>query len=501
MAASGARGGIAIAAMLLVVAGCDGTADKAGGTRPGGTRTLRVLNVRAYGDLAPIAERVEELSHGTLKLAGDALWGQDSVTAEVEAIREVRAGTFDLAIIPARAWHEAGVTSFDAFIAPMAVDSVALQDRVLASELPAEMLAGVTSSGLDGIAILPGPMRKPAGITRPLLGPSSYAGASIAYNRSAIADRSLRQLGATAAALPRDGAGIAGRDGMEVQVPVVAQSEYDGMVRSITANVDLWPRPLVLVANHRTFRGLPAEQAGWLRAAAADTRPTRLQALMQEDNDSRAILCRRAGLELIEATPAQIGALRYAFRPVHDWLRQDPATARMLDRIAALRRDVQPYPQETLSCGDSPATAPARVATPFDGTYRMEMDEQFWLKDDPEKNPGNWGSFAFVFSRGRFVFTQENRLTCSWQYGTYEVDGQTVVWDFLDGGGTGPSRVHNHLGERFTHHWSRYRDTMTLVGIDPPSVKWSLPWHRVSVAPRTTVLSKRCPPPPKAIAW
>src|SRR5919199_1134738 len=155
---------------------------------------------------------------GRIGAATRHMWGSalipfgEHTRAETDAIRAVRAGQADLAIVPTRAWHEAGVTSFDALVAPLAVDSMALQAKVLASDLPAQMLAGVTPLGLTGIGILPGPMRKPAGITRALRVPSDYRGTTIAYSRSAVADRALRALGATPVASAFERADISAFD-------------------------------------------------------------------------------------------------------------------------------------------------------------------------------------------------------------------------------------------------------------------------------------------------
>ena len=81
-----------------------------------------------------------ELSGGALRLEGHEKWGI-GLTSEVDAIRAIQAGQADLAIVPARAWHDLGVTSFDALIAPLTAESMALQERVLSGDLPARMLA------------------------------------------------------------------------------------------------------------------------------------------------------------------------------------------------------------------------------------------------------------------------------------------------------------------------------------------------------------------------
>jgi TRAP-type C4-dicarboxylate transport system substrate-binding protein len=494
---------------LLAVAGCSGGTDKAGGTKPVPTVVLHVLNSFDPVEVRPFVDRVAELSGGALRLAGDKKWGRDSTISESEMIRAVQAGGADLAIVPARAWRDVGVRSFDALIAPLAVDSMTLQAKVLSSDLPGRMLAGVTPLGLTGIGILPGPMRKPAGITRSLLGPSDYQGTTIGFNRSAVADRSLRALGATPVASAFRGADIAGFDGIEQQVASVAGNQYERIVRSITGNVNLWPRPLVVVADANGLQRLSDEQINWLRSAARDAVDGAAQTQLGLETEGLGQLCRRGGLHLVSATPAQIGQLRSAFEPVHAWLREDRQTSRFLDEIAALRASgVRPFPQESLTCaGVTPAggatTSPSPSA-PFDGTYQMVTTEQESRKADPNVPPENWGNWIFVFGRGRFAITQENAAACTWGYGTYVVTGRRVEWRFIDGGGIAPTDSQNKPGEHFLFGWSRYHDTMTLTpvaGAISPQNFIAKPWHRLSATPTDSYLSKRCPPPAEATSW
>ena len=55
-------------------------------------------------------------------------------------------------------------------LAPFLVDSLELERRVLESPLATRMLEGVEHAGLVGIALLPGPLRSPFGISHLLSG-------------------------------------------------------------------------------------------------------------------------------------------------------------------------------------------------------------------------------------------------------------------------------------------------------------------------------------------
>ncbi len=496
--------------VLLAVCGCSeggGGTDKAGGNKPLPVVALTVINTKSAEELQPYLDSLTRISGGTLTISGDEKYASASASAEVEAIKAIQEGKADLALVGARAWHEAGVSSFDALIAPMAVDSMALEQKVLTGTIPDRMLQGVSPLGLVGIGVLSGPVFKLNGITRPLLAPGDLRGAAIGINRSVVAARSFQALGATPVASPFNGADITSYDGIAMQVSAVAGNGYDGVVRSITANLNLWPRPNVLVGNAKALRRLSAAQLGQLRAAAHDSLAATVQGNVTADSDYRYVLCNRGRLVFEEATSAQLAAWRAAFEPALSWLRQDRGTAAFLDEIAALRASgVTPFPAEHLACGPKAATssAAARPVTPFDGVYTMDSSEADALRRHPNNTPDNWGHWVFVFSRGRFAFTQENARACTWSYGTYTVTGGHLHWLYTDSGDSAPRHGNSAGGEELSFAWTRYRDTMTLsadAGDASPDNFYLRPWHRISSTPSGSSLSKRCLPPAEAMTW
>ena len=83
----------------------------------------------------------------------------------------------------------------------------------------------------------------------------------------------------------------------------------------------------------------------------------------------------------------------------------------------------------------------------------------------PDYFDENWGHWVFVFDRGRFAITQENKTSCTWGYGTYAVNGARMAWTFQDGGGIAPNDATNRPGEYFVFDFSAYRDTLTLTPV------------------------------------
>ena len=129
-------------------------------------------------------------------------------------IGDVEAGKADLGWAGSRAFDSVGEPSFDALHAPLLIDSYALERKVLESSLAGEMLEGLKPLGLVGLGILPGPMRKPLGVSR-LVRPEDYVGKTLALQRSAVAEQTLRALGARSAAIPAGGR-IDAYDGVEM---------------------------------------------------------------------------------------------------------------------------------------------------------------------------------------------------------------------------------------------------------------------------------------------
>jgi TRAP-type C4-dicarboxylate transport system substrate-binding protein len=252
----GARwGGLAAAALVAVAAGCGGSAgDKAGGAAQ---EHPLVLTLESEDNFvltgAPeFAKAVSRLSGGSVRVdlvAAGRSTEIDFERAVVEDVRDVRA---KLGIVGARDWDTLGVGSFHALLAPFLVDSYELERRVLDSPLAEEMLAGVEQAGVVGVALLPGPLRRPFGVTRALVGPGDYHGAAIGIRPADLANEALLALGSRSEVyVPGD---LAGLDGAELDPTTIAFNDYDRQV--LTTNVVLWPKPFTIVMNRKAFDAL-----------------------------------------------------------------------------------------------------------------------------------------------------------------------------------------------------------------------------------------------------
>jgi hypothetical protein len=144
-------------------------------------------------------------------------------------------------------------------------------------------------------------------------------------------------------------------------------NQFQSTWRHLTANVNFWPTPQVIVANPDLFNSLAQSQQEALTGAASATLDYALRVTADSDPEAMTKLC-AGGTTLDVATDAQLAELESTVRPVVDRLRADPAKAAVLDEIEALKFDVA-APPNTLSC-DSPSSAQGAESLGIpDGTY------------------------------------------------------------------------------------------------------------------------------------
>lgn len=483
-----------LTATAALAAACGGTgSDRAGGTEKAKPVVLTFANGNGdTSELDAFAAAVRQLSHGSIRIAFKNDWRHGSTSYEKGVIRDVAAGKADLGWSGARAFDDVGVTSFDALITPLAIDSYALERRVLQDRaLVGGMLDGLKPAGVVGIGVLPGPMRKPLGVA-PLVRPADYRGRTIALQRSRVGAMALRALGAQPVNLSR-GDSIEHFAGAEQQISSIAGNQYDRVAPYLTANVNLWPRPLVLIANGRALARLSASQRKALGDAARVAMPGTLASLLRDEKESVDDICRR-GTSFVTATPHDMQELRAAVDPVYTALDGTPATSAALARIAEMHAELpDAAASEAPVCRRAATASTVGRPTPIDGVYRFHSTaKQLRAIGTPESdvNPENYGTSRFVFDRGRWTFRHSSGDTAE---GTYTVNGDKFTMITTAGAG---GVAKNKPGEQFTFRWSRFRDLMTLrpvPGADSPEVYRVVPWRRTGAAPSVANRSPRTP--------
>jgi len=437
-------------ASVLATSACGGAGpNKAGGAAPS-ARTIMLSNALGNPDeLLPFAAQVDALSHGALRIEFVNDVHSTDLEFESGVIDDVRAGRAELAWVGSRAWDTFGVTSFDGLHAPMLIDSYELQARVLESPLVDEMGTGLESKGLVSIGVLPGPMRYLLGKSKAFVMPADFAGATVGINKSSVAERTFAALGTKTQLLPLGGA-TDGFDAIEQQISSILGNNYDEVGKYLTANVALWPRPLVLFMAKSRYDALSSDQQAVLHEAAKKAIRETLRSQVQNEADSATTLCRR-GLHFVDATAGDIAALRMAIRPVYDDLERDARTKDLIERITAMKSGATAADQ-AMSCSQPSASPETTGATALEGTWAVcfTREELLAAGGQDEDQPGNYGCLTLRFRGGNHSASMgSTSFVPVVPNGTYLVDGDQVT-------------IQQPNGEVFDFKWSVFQDTLTF---------------------------------------
>jgi hypothetical protein len=211
-------------------------------------------------------------------------------------------------------------------------------------------------------------MRKVLGVSKPFREPKDFRGAVVGMQDSALTQATMEALGATTKAEP-SGADLDGLDAYEQQLDSINGNGYVISARYVTGNLDLWPRPLVVIANPDALDDLSDSQRAVLLRAGEDAMLPALDASRAEDAEGADQLCKQ-GMTLVQAGEDQLAALTRAWQPVYDDLAGNAQTAGWLDRIDTIKQSLATGPDAARCDGTAPASTGGVLP---DGTYRATM--------------------------------------------------------------------------------------------------------------------------------
>ncbi len=328
------------ATILVAAAGCAGAGDDKAGGRPEGEPL--VLTLETEDDLtqsgAPeFAEAVDERSRGSIRIELRYAGRGVEVDYEKGVVEDVKTGKAQLGIVGVRVWDTIGVKSFRGLLAPFLVDSFQLEQRVLMSPLAGRMLAGVEQAGVVGIALHPGPLRRPLGLTRRLVDRDDYRRALIAIRLGGVAQSTFRALGGSAKGyVPGT---VAGFDGTEVDANTLVYNGWERQPGTLTANVVFWPKPYSIVMNRPAFEALTRAQRDILFSAGRDSLAPELRQTERDERAAVAAACKRGRLSFVTASRSELASLHEAVQPVYDELERDSLAREVMSAIDEMRRD------------------------------------------------------------------------------------------------------------------------------------------------------------------
>jgi TRAP-type C4-dicarboxylate transport system substrate-binding protein len=419
---------------------------------------------------------VRALSGGSIRIAVRSNWRDREPNYEQGLIGDVRAGKTELGIVGVRVLDLLGVPSFQALQAPFLVDTLAAERRALQSPPAARALEAVDRAGVVGLAVLPGTLRRPVGFGRSLVGPGDYRRASFGIRPGAVAAATLAALGGTGRSyMPGDASALTGA---ELDLSTIASNGYDRLGAVVTSNVTLWPRAQVVVMNRAAFDALTADRQALLRRAGREALEPELARVARTEQSALAELCRGGTTRFASASPAELGALRAAVRPVYDRIGRDPVARAWLAEIEEHRAPVDD-PREALRCARRGAP-PRTDASRLEGRWTFvpptvdELVAGGMQRDDAALLVHGVGKPVLVFEHGRHRGLDVETGT-EISSGSYEVRGDVLTLVFEKG-------VAVQLRKPYLLHWSVYRDSLAfspVAGREPLQALIVKPWTRV----------------------
>ena len=335
---------------------------------------------------------------------------------EEAAIKLVQAGDAELGLVATRAWDLVGVDSMRAINTPFLIDSTELLDQVVAGDLAATMMEGLSAAGMTGLAMLPESLRHPFGTESAPLGVSDYDGATI---RSPHSTTSWDVLGAFGAAPTFEDDGY-----------TIAESQYDQAPGPEGAgNVTLFAKADVIVISDAARPKVSDSQLDALTEAAETTRDWAI-GTFPDDAAAAAGFCDNGGT-IVAASAADIAGLGDAVAPVVADLKKDATTAGIIAAIEELKSGIT-VPAPVTAC--QAAAAPSQASL-LNGTYRWEVTKKALMDvgvDNPEALDDVPGIHTGIMEDGGLVITHEytegpNQGDSEVWHATYEFDGVTFT--------------------------------------------------------------------------
>jgi TRAP-type C4-dicarboxylate transport system substrate-binding protein len=424
----------------------------------GGGQHARVLHMASADPLgiehdpavAFFIDRVAQLSGGRLRIALDEHWARDATARDPALLRDVAHGRADLGWAHASSFDRIGVDSFQALQAPLLVDRDSTQDAVIHSAVAAHMLAGTRRAGLEGLALLAGPLSRLVGVNRPLRDAGDLRGVLIAVHDSALTEDAVHALHSYPQPITARRTSLLYVDTISEPGPPGAleddpdavffdrsSGECDGPRAAcdrvgpwLAANATLWPRTAVLVGNPQRLRALGARERAWVTEAA---RQAATYSTTQDGDDARTLseLC-AGGVRVTEMPRGALARLRQAWQPVYRQLEARPDARAALREIRRLRAQAPAATPLRPAPGCSPpspvddAARGVRSTVP-DGVYRVQVTDADLRAVGANRAGDRTGTATLTLSGGRWrlVFTEPGR---SVRTGTYAGTALRTAW-------------------------------------------------------------------------
>ena len=413
-----ARGSAFGLATALALTGCQGgpaakTGENTVGLVFGTVGTLPNADTGLSRALDLFVRQVAALSGGHVRIVVDSGVGNGAAGSEQELIKEVQNGNLAGAWNPTRGFAAAGIHAFEAAEAPFVLQGYPAEQQFVTGPIAKRMLNRLGTSGLVGLGMLAGPLRRPFALHAALVSPAGWKGLSFRIENTPEQLGTLAALGARPAVT--DSAGVSSAivtaGGQEFDL---FQYDYDGFGSAepyVTDNLALWPKPFVLMMNAARFKALTSQQRQWLTEAAQQAVHASATAAFDETPAAQRLCL--AGVRFTDVTPGQLADLREAVSPVYEHLRADAGTAADLADLQGIAAAHPNASAASIPAGcRGAAAAPATVDTSIttlpqvpDGVYRVSFTKEDFEKlgAEPGHAADNAGTATMEISHGTYA--------------------------------------------------------------------------------------------------
>jgi TRAP-type C4-dicarboxylate transport system substrate-binding protein len=488
----------AISMAAAIVGGCTNASGPAGSSDPGikaggkaGPIAITVADSQPYNrpsnlPLAEFKRQVEQLSGGSMTVTVLAQAVDDYSDAAV--IDKVKQGTFQMAVVPARAWSDAGVTSLKALQAPFLFES---DEHVAAvvndAAITKDLFTGFEGSGVTGLTLFPESLRHLLSFGPPMLTPADVKGKTIRAISSVETTAIIEALGGTAV----DPVGDAYQQGVDDGMIQGTDSGFPlsnggpNQTATATGNVALYAKVMTLVINSALWTSLDDAQREVITSASDATRTWAI-ANQVKDADAATTFCAGGGTVVL-ADAAGVAAFRAAEVPVSAALEADAATKRVIDAIRAQATGASTTPvkacKPVISAGGDVSDTDQAV---LDGVYRYEVTERYLLDHGLAASHARdeSGVHTLTMSDGKFTDAWVNGVANGSCSGVFTIDGPRVTLRWTENC-TGDTRATYERGGDVLH-WSQVeslRPHDTDYDQKVNEAFWGVPYTRVGDAP------------------
>ena len=214
-------------------------------------------------------QNLGKVSQGRLKVELKTEYGDGAADAESKLVRAIASGEVDGGWPSTRAFARAGVPGLEVVEAPLTITSYAAEKALVSGPVAGKLLARLDGSGVVGLGLTVGPLRRPFAANQPLLGPEDWKGITFRVFNSPVQADAVRALGATPADLSFSFIDQIKEGSLRGAEFDIAQYEHTGAgteAGNVTANVVLWPKVFVLALSQKRLNALtPQQQTGCAR--------------------------------------------------------------------------------------------------------------------------------------------------------------------------------------------------------------------------------------------